>query len=71
MEHLDNGWLSMNFPSRRPIAYKKPEVLGGALDTNLVAISASRDLLLILENEEFDQFMTLLDEPFTPAERTY
>lgn len=52
VEHLDNGLLSMNFPSRRPIACKKPEVLEDALDTNVVATLASRDLLVILENEE-------------------
>ena len=52
VEHLDNGLLSMNFPSRRPIVCKKPEVLEDALDTNVVATLASRDLLVILENEE-------------------
>jgi PhzF family phenazine biosynthesis protein len=52
VEHLDNGLLSMNFPSRRPIACEKPEVLEDALDTNVVATLASRDLLVILENEE-------------------
>ena len=52
VERLDNGLLSMNFPSRRPIACKKPEVLEDALGTNVVATLASRDLLVILENEE-------------------
>jgi PhzF family phenazine biosynthesis protein len=52
VEGLDNGLLSMDFPSRRPIACKKPEVLEDALGTNVVATLASRDLLVILENEE-------------------
>lgn len=52
VELLDDGLLSMNFPSRRPIACKKPEVLEDALGTNVVATLASRDLLVILENEE-------------------
>lgn len=52
VEGLDDGLLSMNFPSRRPIACKKPEVLEDALGTNVVATLASRDLLVILENEE-------------------
>jgi PhzF family phenazine biosynthesis protein len=52
VELLDDGLLSMNFPSRRPIACKKPEVLEDALDTKVVATLASRDLLVILENEE-------------------
>jgi PhzF family phenazine biosynthesis protein len=52
VERFDNGLLSMNFPSRRPIACKKPEVLEDALGTNVVATLASRDLLAILENEE-------------------
>lgn len=52
VEGLDDGLLSMNFPSRRPIACKKPKVLEDALGTNVVATLASRDLLVILENEE-------------------
>ena len=52
VEGLDDGLLSMNFPSRRPIVCKKPEVLEDALGTNVVATLASRDLLVILENEE-------------------
>lgn len=52
VERLDNGLLSMNFPSRRPTACNKPEVLEDALGTNVVATLASRDLLVILENEE-------------------
>lgn len=52
VEHLDNGWLSMNFPSRRAVACKKPEVLEEALGTDVEATLASRDLLVILENEE-------------------
>ncbi|MEW5766261.1 MAG: PhzF family phenazine biosynthesis protein [bacterium] len=52
VEQLDNGLLSMNFPSRRPVACEKPEVLEEALGTNVVTTLASRDLLVILENEE-------------------
>ncbi len=48
----ENNLLTLDFPSRKPEKCSKPELLDKALGIKSVATFESRDLLVILENEE-------------------
>jgi len=48
----ENNLLTLDFPSRKPKKCPKPELLDKALGIKTVATFESRDLLVILENEE-------------------
>lgn len=48
-----NGdYYTMDFPSRKPVACKKPELLEEALGVKVLETYCSRDLLAIVDNEE-------------------
>lgn len=47
-----NGLLAMTFPSRKATPCAKPELLEKALGTEVLATYASRDILVVLENEK-------------------
>lgn len=46
-----DGLYAMNFPSRQPSPCKKPEILEEALGASVIETHISRDLLILLENE--------------------
>lgn len=70
----DKDKLIMNFPSRKPVFTDIPENLGAALGTTILEAYLSRDLLVVVENEdivknlnpnleklkEFDQFFGII-----------
>lgn len=47
-----DGLYAMDFPSRPPVPYNKPELLEEALGASVVETHKARDLLILLDNEK-------------------